>query len=57
LTPSFDAADPVVATARDRFAETLAAGTVPSVRAIRKEMRVGHPKATRIRAALAEEST
>jgi hypothetical protein len=46
-------ADPdPLATARDHFAEQLAAGTVPSVRAIRRELRVGHPKATRIRAAL-----
>jgi uncharacterized protein DUF2637 len=46
--------DPVIATARDRFAEVLAAGHVPSIRAIRKELRVGHPRAIRVRAALAE---
>lgn len=48
--------DPALATARDRFAEQLADGSVPSARAIRRELKVGHPKATRIRAALAEES-
>jgi hypothetical protein len=48
--------DPVVATARDQFAEQLAGGALPSVRTIRRELRVGHPKATRIRAALAAET-
>ncbi|MFC5748895.1 DUF2637 domain-containing protein [Actinomadura rugatobispora] len=48
-------ADPeVIATARDRFAEVLAAGAVPSVRAVRREMRVGYPRAVAIREALAE---
>ncbi|MFG2002277.1 DUF2637 domain-containing protein [Spirillospora sp. NPDC048911] len=45
---------PVVATARDRYADDLAAGTVPSVRRIRRELRVGHPRAKRIHAALTE---
>ncbi|WP_433138751.1 DUF2637 domain-containing protein [Actinomadura nitritigenes] len=43
---------PVVATARDRFAEVLAAGSLPSVRRIRKELRVGHPRAVAVREAL-----
>lgn len=48
---------PVVATARDRFAEVLASGSVPSVRAIRRELRVGHPRAVRVREALTRAST
>lgn len=51
------APDPAVAAARERFAEPLAAGAVPSARAIRRELRVGHPRAVRIRAALAAETT
>ncbi len=47
---------PVVATARDRFAELLATGAVPSVRALRRELRIGHPRAVRVRAALEDES-
>lgn len=43
---------PVVASARDRFAETLATGAVPSVRRIRRELRVGHPRAVAVREAL-----
>lgn len=50
-----DDPDPV-ATARDRYAEQLAAGQVPSVRSIRREMRVGHPRAKAIRAALAADA-
>lgn len=46
---------PVVATARDRFAEVLAAGGLPSVRRIRKELRVGHPRAVAVREALQSE--
>ncbi|MBX6769250.1 MAG: DUF2637 domain-containing protein [Actinomadura rubrobrunea] len=42
----------LVATARDRFAETLAAGGLPSVRALRRELHVGHPRAAAVRAAL-----
>ncbi|MCW2904765.1 MAG: hypothetical protein JWO67_7030 [Streptosporangiaceae bacterium] len=45
---------PVLASARERFAEQLAAGDLPSLARIRGEMRVGHPRAVRIRAALAE---
>ena len=44
--------DPMVVTARERFAEVLAAGDVPSMRAICRELRVGHPKASAIHAAL-----
>lgn len=47
---------PVVATARDRYAEVLASGALPSVRALRKELRIGHPRAVRVRAALEAES-
>ncbi len=46
--------DPLLSDARERFAEVLAAGVVPSVRAIRRELHVGHPRAVRIRGALAE---
>ncbi|MGI5325506.1 DUF2637 domain-containing protein [Actinomadura nitritigenes] len=46
---------PVIASARDRFAELLADGNLPSVRRIRKELRVGHPRAVRVREALAGE--
>ncbi|MBD2897241.1 hypothetical protein amrb99_62000 [Actinomadura sp. RB99] len=42
----------LVATARDRFATTLAAGSVPSVRALRRELRIGHPRAVAVRQAL-----
>jgi hypothetical protein len=45
----------LVATARDRFAETLAAGGLPSVRALRRELRVGHPRAAAVRAVLEAE--
>jgi len=41
-------ADPLIATARERFG-----GAVPSIRTLRRELRVGHPRAVRIRAALA----
>lgn len=45
---------PVVATARDRFAADLAAGRVPSIRAIRREIGVGYPRAVRVKEALAD---
>ncbi|RAY13594.1 hypothetical protein DPM19_18115 [Actinomadura craniellae] len=45
--------DPVIATACDRFAGVLATGGLPSVRALRQELRIGHPRAVRVRAALA----
>ncbi|WP_433240255.1 DUF2637 domain-containing protein [Actinomadura nitritigenes] len=44
--------EPVIATARDRFADVIATGGLPSVRAVRREMRVGYPRAVQIRAAL-----
>jgi uncharacterized protein DUF2637 len=44
-----------IASARERFAEVIAAGDVPSVRALRRELRIGHPRAVRLRAALAEQ--
>lgn len=53
--PAADLA-PVVATARERFRETLATRGVPSVRALRRELRIGHPRAVRVRAALESES-
>ncbi|SNR34977.1 DUF2637 domain-containing protein [Actinomadura mexicana] len=46
----------VVATARDRFAEVLATGAVPSVRRLRRELRIGHPKAKRVYIILAAEA-
>lgn len=45
----------VVATARDRFAEVLATGRLPSVRQLRRELRIGHPKAKRVYIVLASE--
>lgn len=44
----------VVATARDRFADDLAAGRVPSIRKIRKEIKVGYPRAVQVKEALAD---
>jgi hypothetical protein len=44
--------DPMVPEVRRRFAKTLAAGSVPSARQIKREMRVGHPRAAAIRTAL-----
>lgn len=46
------AVDPVIEDARRRFADVLAAGSAPSARKIMREMRVGHPRAASIRAAL-----
>ncbi|MEV4000975.1 DUF2637 domain-containing protein [Actinomadura sp. NPDC049753] len=46
----------VVATARDRYAEVLATGAVPSVRRLRRELRIGHPKAKRVYTILAAEA-
>jgi endonuclease/exonuclease/phosphatase (EEP) superfamily protein YafD len=47
-----DTQDPVVAAAQKYFAEVLAAGDVPSLRALKRELHVGHARAVRIRAAL-----
>jgi Protein of unknown function (DUF2637) len=46
--------DPLVENARETFRDVLATGTVPSVRAIRRELHLGHPKAVAVRTALAE---
>lgn len=46
--------DPLIPTARERFAEVLATGSLPSVRQVRAELRVGHPRATAIREALTD---
>jgi hypothetical protein len=40
--------------ARDHFAETIAGGSVPSVRAIRQQLHVGHPRAKEVRLYLRE---
>jgi hypothetical protein len=50
-------ADPLQDRAAEVFAEQLAAGAVPAVRRIRAELRVGQPRAARIRAHLAELAT
>lgn len=43
---------PVVATARDRFAEVIADGGLPSIRKIRQEIGVGYPRAVQVLEAL-----
>lgn len=53
-TEPIESVDPVVPAARQHFAEDLASGDVPSVRRIMREMRVGHPKAARVKEALAQ---
>lgn len=45
--------DPVQAQAAQTFADEVAAGCVPSVRAIRARLHVGQPRAQRVRAYLA----
>jgi hypothetical protein len=52
ITPEPDP-DPLVPTARERFAEGLARGDLPSVKQVRTELRVGWPRAKQILAALA----
>jgi hypothetical protein len=56
--PESDEIDPetekAIATARDRFADDLAAGRVPSIRKIRSEIGVGYPRAVRVKEALAQ---
>lgn len=42
--------DPLQLQAADAFAEQLAAGKVPSIRAIRSALRIGQPRAQQIRA-------
>lgn len=48
--------DPVLLTAREHYASHIAGGQLPSVRAIKRDLHVGHAKATRVRAALADPS-
>ncbi|GAB3428366.1 DUF2637 domain-containing protein [Flindersiella endophytica] len=50
--PDVPEPDPHQVRAAEAFAEKLAAGIVPSVRAIRNEMRVGQPRAQHIRSYL-----
>ncbi len=45
--------DPLLSAARVHFAPVLTAGGTPSLRAIQQELKVGHPRAKRIRGALA----
>lgn len=45
-------ADPLLATARQTFAEALATGSLPSVRQLRLRLKIGHPRAVRLREAL-----
>lgn len=45
--------DPLRVQAADAFAGQLAAGTVPSIRAIREALKIGQPKAQQIQAHLA----
>lgn len=42
----------LVETARDRFAETISAGEVPSINQIRTKLSIGYPKAKAVKAAL-----
>lgn len=49
-------ADPLLEQAAELFAEQLAADRVPSVRAIRAQLRVGQPRAQRLRDCLATEA-
>ncbi|OLT12217.1 hypothetical protein BJF79_22810 [Actinomadura sp. CNU-125] len=44
----------VIATARDHFADMIAGGRTPSIRSIRQEIKVGHPRAQVIREALSK---
>lgn len=46
--------DQAVTDARTRFRDVLGAGSVPSIRTIKRELRVGYPKAKEIHAVLAE---
>lgn len=46
--------DPALSDARERFRDVLSMGAVPSIRAIKRELRVGWQRATRIHAALGE---
>ncbi|MFG1879575.1 DUF2637 domain-containing protein [Sphaerisporangium sp. NPDC049003] len=46
--------DPDVLAAIELYANELDEGEIPSIRRIKRELRVGHPKASRIQAALAQ---
>lgn len=48
-----DDADPMVERAREQFADVLAAGRLPSIRALKRELHLGHDRATRVRVTLA----
>lgn len=52
--PAILSADPALSAARERFSEVLAAGGVPSKRAIKRELKVGHDNAVKIHAALSK---
>lgn len=54
LHESADSPDPLIASARERFEELLATGKEPSIRAIRRELGIGHPRAKSVLAALQE---
>lgn len=49
--------DPMVERARERFADVLATGRLPSIRAIKRELHLGHDRATRVHATLAQHPT
>lgn len=52
--PAVSEVDPFKAPARHVFAEDLAAGRRPSIRAIRSELKVGQPRAQQIQAYLTD---
>jgi hypothetical protein len=49
-----DESDPMTERAQERFADVLAAGRLPSIRALKRELHLGHDRAGRIRATLAQ---
>ncbi|GAA1264350.1 hypothetical protein Psi02_76050 [Planotetraspora silvatica] len=51
------ATDPMLSTARERYAAVLSTGELPSLRALRRDLSVGAPRAKRIRAELAGQHT
>jgi hypothetical protein len=53
-SPLDSEADPFQDRATEEFSDHIAAGTVPSIRAIRARLHVGQPRAQRVRAHLAE---
>ncbi|MFI0351324.1 DUF2637 domain-containing protein [Actinomadura sp. 9N407] len=48
-----DQPDPMVEHARERFSDLLSNGRLPSLRALKRELHLGHDRATRIQATLA----